>query len=266
MTRSFRARSDETRDAVRLATAPEASSTRTLAMSIRGESTGDPGRADLGHRAAVEGVEDLEVVDHQVEDDVDVEAARREDPQPLHLDEARRRCRPPSSACTAGLKNSMWPTASTRPAGDARSSRRSASSRLGRQRLLDQHVEAAVEQARTPSRRAPPWARRPPPPRSRPARSSRRGKTRAPCSRAAASAASGRGVVDPRPARRRGAPRAGGRGCAPCAPVPKTPTRRGERLSAGSGSRYSGSPPPRPPPRGGDLWTPRCELATKASR
>src|SRR5262249_37226848 len=41
-------------------------------------------------RARVEGVQDLEVVDHQVEDDVDVETARGEDGETLDFEEARR--------------------------------------------------------------------------------------------------------------------------------------------------------------------------------
>ena len=50
---------------------------------------GHAGGADLEHRPPHEGRDDLEVVDHQVQHDVDVEAARREDAEPLGLDEDR---------------------------------------------------------------------------------------------------------------------------------------------------------------------------------
>ena len=48
-----------------------------------------PHRVDLDRLRAVEAQDDVEVVDHQVEDDVDVEAAGRERAQPVDLDEAR---------------------------------------------------------------------------------------------------------------------------------------------------------------------------------
>ena len=82
---------------------PRRARCRALAMSILRRQHGDAGGPHLGDRAGVERVQDLQVVDHQVEHHVDVEAARREDRQPLDLDEARRRSRRASSACTAGL-------------------------------------------------------------------------------------------------------------------------------------------------------------------
>src|SRR5260221_3335701 len=52
-----------------------------------------PDRIDLDRLRAVEGEDDVEVVDHQVQHDVDVEAAGRERAQAMHLDEARLRDR-----------------------------------------------------------------------------------------------------------------------------------------------------------------------------
>src|SRR5207344_1307343 len=45
-------------------------------------------RVDLDELRAVEGKHDVQVVDHEVEDDVDVQAAGGKRPQPVDLDEA----------------------------------------------------------------------------------------------------------------------------------------------------------------------------------
>ena len=57
---------------------PDAKRSRTLAMSMRGVSTGTP-TASIAVTSAADGREQqVEVVDHQVEHDVDVEAALAE--------------------------------------------------------------------------------------------------------------------------------------------------------------------------------------------
>ena len=45
----------------------------------------------LIHRGGDEGQQDVQVVDHHVEDHVHVQAAPREHPQPVHLEEQRLR-------------------------------------------------------------------------------------------------------------------------------------------------------------------------------
>ena len=60
-------------------------------MSYCGVSTGTPTASIDSHVGPHERQDDVEIVNHQVEHDVDVEAAIRERAQPMHLDEARRR-------------------------------------------------------------------------------------------------------------------------------------------------------------------------------
>src|SRR6185436_1882518 len=59
-------------------------------VDARGED-GYSDRIHLHGLGPVQGQDDVEVVDHQVQDDVDVEAARGERAQPVNLDEARGR-------------------------------------------------------------------------------------------------------------------------------------------------------------------------------
>ena len=70
---------------------PSANSMRALAMSTRGVRIADARRVDLETSASDEREDDVDVVDHEVHDDVDVEAARREGREPVALDEARLR-------------------------------------------------------------------------------------------------------------------------------------------------------------------------------
>ena len=106
---------------------PPANRSRTLAMSIRGVSTGTPTASTLTDRLADERQQQVEVVDHQVEHDVDVEAALGERAEPVHLDEARLRAAARAPPSTAGLKRSVWPTARRTPRAAAAAIRRSAS-------------------------------------------------------------------------------------------------------------------------------------------
>ena len=124
--RTLRTLSRLIRLAVRLAMQPEANRSRALAMSTRGVRTGTPTASTAIDLGVVHREHDVEVVDHHVEDDVDVEAALGKPAQPVHLDEAGRRD-DGSAAATAGLKRSVWPTASTAPNRSARASIASAS-------------------------------------------------------------------------------------------------------------------------------------------
>ena len=62
-------------------------------MSTRPVSTGTPTASIDSTSDADERQHDVEIVNHQVEDDVDVEAAIRKRAEPVHLDEARVRRR-----------------------------------------------------------------------------------------------------------------------------------------------------------------------------
>ena len=82
-------RSVETRLAVKLATQPESNSRRTLAISTLSERMGRPTARTSLHRRVDEGEHDVEVVDHEVEDDIDVEGARAERAEAVDLEEHR---------------------------------------------------------------------------------------------------------------------------------------------------------------------------------
>ena len=68
---------------------PDANRSRTFAMSILGVSTGTPTASIADHRRIDHRQDDVEVVNHQIEHDVDVEAAFRKRAEPVHLDESR---------------------------------------------------------------------------------------------------------------------------------------------------------------------------------
>ena len=68
---------------------PDANRSRALAMSVRGVSTFTP-TASIDTTSDFTDVEQqIEVVNHQVEDDVDVQAALRKRAEPVDLDETR---------------------------------------------------------------------------------------------------------------------------------------------------------------------------------
>ena len=60
---------------------------RTLAMSTFRERTGRPTACRNSHGRLNEAENDVEVVHHEIEDDVDVERARGEDAEPVGLEE-----------------------------------------------------------------------------------------------------------------------------------------------------------------------------------
>ena len=90
--------------------------------------------------------DDVEVVDHQVEDDVDVEAALGERAEPVHLDEPRVAAGAATRRPTAGLNRSVWPTASTAPPRRGRRDQAVGFLDRPRQRLLDEHRDAPLEE------------------------------------------------------------------------------------------------------------------------
>ena len=88
--RTFRTLSRLIRLAVMLAMHPDANFSRALQMSIFGVSTGTPTASTLTTSDAIDGQHDVEVVNHDVENHVDVEAALGKSAEPVHLDEPRR--------------------------------------------------------------------------------------------------------------------------------------------------------------------------------
>ena len=106
--RTLRTLSRLMRLAVMLAMQPDANFTRALAMSIlrRQHRHADGLDADDVRSRSI-GQNDIEIVNHHVEDDVDVEAALGKAAQPVHFDEARRARRIGSAAAIAGLKRSV---------------------------------------------------------------------------------------------------------------------------------------------------------------
>ena len=87
--RILRTRSRLMRLAVRFAMQPDANRRRAFAMSTRGVSTGTPTASIARPRRVDDRQDHVEVVDHQVEDDVDVEAPLRERAEAMDLDEPR---------------------------------------------------------------------------------------------------------------------------------------------------------------------------------
>src|ERR1700674_4642854 len=86
--RTLRTRSAATRPAARLAAAPrEVQSGVSDVHFVRKH--GDSHRLHFRNRLLYDGEQDVEVVDHQVVDHVDIEAARREHSQPVHLEKER---------------------------------------------------------------------------------------------------------------------------------------------------------------------------------
>ena len=75
--------------AVMFAMQPDANFSRALAMSGFGVSTATPTASTADDVGRHDRQHDVEIVNHQVEDDVDVEAAIRKRAQPVHLDEPR---------------------------------------------------------------------------------------------------------------------------------------------------------------------------------
>ena len=106
---------------------PEANRRRALAMSVRGVSTFTPTASIDTTSDSTERQQQIEVVNHQVEDHVDVEAALRKRAEPVNFDEPRVATRAAAPPPPPGLNRSVWPAASTTPRRAAASISRSAS-------------------------------------------------------------------------------------------------------------------------------------------
>ena len=75
--------------AVRFAMQPLANLRRAFAMSTRPVSTGTPTASIASTSDLHQRQHDVEIVNHQIEDDVDVEAALGKRAEPMDLDEPR---------------------------------------------------------------------------------------------------------------------------------------------------------------------------------
>ena len=85
--RSLRTCSVETRLAVKLAMQPELNSSLAFAMSTLEREHGEADGADFANASGAKAEDDVEVVDHEIQDHVYVERARREDAEPMSLEE-----------------------------------------------------------------------------------------------------------------------------------------------------------------------------------
>ena len=168
-------------------------------MSTDAVSTGTPTLSTAITSRRHEALDDVEVVDHEVEDDVDVGAAVDERREPMALDEARLASRPRPPPAAPGLKRSRWPDLQDAPARSAAADQRRA--------LRDASTRAASR----PARRCPPRADRARPRRGRASAPRRWRNRRAPRAR-----------DDRRRPRRRAPPR------------PRAPVRRSRSTTATS--------------------------------
>ena len=89
--RILRTRSVETRLAVRFATVPVENSMRAWAISTLSVITGNADGFQVDHRRVHQREQDIEIVDHHVVDHVNIQAARRENAQPVNFEKQRPR-------------------------------------------------------------------------------------------------------------------------------------------------------------------------------
>ena len=140
-------RSRDTRLAVMFATAPASKVMRAFAMSTNGVSTGTPTADTCDTPPPDERAHEVDVVDHQVEHDRDVGAARIERRQPVALDEPR-----VVDVRQRGAHGAIEPLDVAGLQHRARAPR-DREQRVGfldrrRDRLFDQHVQPALERRR----------------------------------------------------------------------------------------------------------------------
>ena len=102
-------------------------------------------RRHLAHRRCHQRQQHVEVVDHKVEHDADVQRAAAEGAEATEITSLGCKGRRRSSSKT-GLKRSMWPTWSNTPRWAARATSSSASSTVAASGLLDQQADAASEE------------------------------------------------------------------------------------------------------------------------
>ena len=123
---------------------PDAKRSRTLAMSYFSVSTGTHG-LDRHHVRTDDRQDDVEIVNHEIEDDVDVEAAIGERAEPVHFDEARARDEPQRDGdrriVPLGVADGEH-----RPAGGGRGDHPIGVGERARHRLLDQHRRSPFEE------------------------------------------------------------------------------------------------------------------------
>ena len=87
--RSLRTFSVETRLAVRLATQPDSETTAEHSRYRPAGKNGNSGRADFVRQFPVKREDDIQIVNHEIQHDIDIQAARREHAQPVYFEEKR---------------------------------------------------------------------------------------------------------------------------------------------------------------------------------
>ncbi len=124
---------------------PDSNRRRTFAMSIFGVSTGTPTASMPATGESTTRQDDVEVVNHQVEHDVDVEAAIGKRAEAMHLDEPRSD-EAPARGLDGRIEALGVPDRDDRAAGTPGGDDRVGLGDRARNRLLDEHRDAALEQ------------------------------------------------------------------------------------------------------------------------
>ena len=143
--RSLRTRSVETREAVKLATQPRLELDADVGDVHLGRENRQAHGAHLAHRRGGKGEHDVQVVNHQVQHHVHIQRARREDGEPVRLEEhgaAQLRLhgqhRGIEALQVAGLQDALAPLCARDQIVGL--------GKTGGQRLFNQQVEARIEQ------------------------------------------------------------------------------------------------------------------------
>jgi len=105
----LRTRSVDTRLAVKLATQPEAKSKRTLQYRLWSVNTGKPNCVNVFHRRVHERQDNIDVMNHQVQDDINIQRARRENAHAMHFKKQRVIEEVGKWRARRPLKRSRWP-------------------------------------------------------------------------------------------------------------------------------------------------------------
>ena len=126
-------------------------------MSTLPERIGKPDGAHFLHRRLGEGQHDIEIVNHQVEHDVDIERARSEDAQPVHF-EKHWLGEDGNGRANGGIEAlEMSDLGNAFCAGGASVTSSSASSSVAASGFSIEHIDAGLHQLLAPQQDDAPW-------------------------------------------------------------------------------------------------------------